>query len=130
MKTIQKATIKRGGKYLILLRAPNAKFYPEHWDFPGGKLEENEHAHHGIEREILEETNLKVKALRAVATYDENDDEGHYHFIIYSTKIISGEIKLSHEHTAFKWATKTEILSLKIQPFITAYFEQAKLEYP
>ncbi|MBS3148219.1 NUDIX hydrolase [Candidatus Woesearchaeota archaeon] len=125
-KIILKAVVKRDEKYLILLRAPTAKDYPEQWDFPGGNLEKNEEPLTGIEREVKEETGLVVKAINPVATYDEFEDDDQWHFTIYSTKIISGELSLSHEHTAFKWATEKEILALKTQPFITAYFQQAK----
>ena len=43
---------------------------------------------------------------------------------IYSTKIISGDVKLSHEHLDFKWASKEEILQLKIEPFMKLYFKE------
>ncbi|MBI4146932.1 NUDIX domain-containing protein [Candidatus Woesearchaeota archaeon] len=123
-KTIQKAVLKKGEKYLILLRSKQARFYPEHWDFPGGNLEEKEHPLHGVEREVFEETGLKVKALKPVTAFDEYENNTRYHFITYSTTILSGEFQLSSEHTAFRWATKDEILSLQIEPFIAAYFKK------
>jgi hypothetical protein len=36
---------------------------------------------------------------------------------------ISGKIKLSHEHTEFRWATKEEILTLKTENYLRAFLE-------
>ena len=69
MKLIQKAVIKQGDKYLIGLRSENAKYFPLHWDFPGGKLEPGEEPFEGIVREVKEETNLDVRALAAIGVY-------------------------------------------------------------
>lgn len=124
MKLVQKAIVKKGNKFLILLRSPKAENFPNHWDFPGGKLEEGEDPFRGIEREVFEETALQVKALDVVGAYEIVVDGVRTRFTIYSAKIISGNVKLSHEHTGFKWATKEEILKLKIEPYIKLYFEK------
>lgn len=128
MKPIQKAVVKKDNKLLIVLRSPDAKFFPEHWDFPGGKLEPNEEPFAGIEREVIEETNLKVKAIKVVGVYEmELDYKGEkipHRFTVYSTKVLSSDVKLSHEHLEFKWATEEEILRLKIEPYMKLYFEE------
>ena len=128
MKLVQKAIIKNDNKFLIVLRSPNAKFFPEHWDFPGGKLEPDENPFSGIEREVIEETNLKIKALEVIGVYElESEYKGEmipHRFTVYSTEIVSGDIKLNHEHLEFKWADKKEILQLKIEPYMNLYFEE------
>lgn len=127
MILIQKAIVKRKNKFLITLRSSKVKYFPEHWDFPGGKLEPNEDPSRGVEREVLEETNLKVKALKIVCIYNmdlDNSGRNTHKFTVHSTKIISGNIKLSHEHTKFQWATEEEILKLKIEPYIKLYFDK------
>ena len=127
MILVQKAVIKRDNKFLIILRSPNAKFFPEHWDFPGGKLEPNEDPFAGIEREVLEETSLKIKALEPLGAYElDLDFKGEkilHRYTIYSTDVISGDVKLSHEHLEFKWATKEEILQLKTEPWFKPFFK-------
>lgn len=125
MKEIQKAVIKRGNKFLILLRSPKAEFFPEHWDFPGGKLESNEDAFAGIEREVVEETGLKVKALGVVGVYEMVLKNIQHIFSVYSTKSSSKDaVQLSHEHLDFKWMTKEELLKLKVEPYMREYFKE------
>ncbi len=127
---VQKAIIKKGDKFLVVLRAPDAKYFPGHWDFPGGKLEANEDSFIGIEREAIEEVGLKIKAKEVVGTYemdlDNNGEKVSHRFIVYSTEILSGDVKLSHEHLEYRWATKEEILRLPIEPYMTSYFNEHK----
>jgi len=113
MKLIQKAVIKRDDKYLILLRSPKSKYFPLHWDFPGGKLEPNETPIQGIEREVNEETNLKTEAQKIIKEYDLNiksyQESISHRFTLFETKIIEGDVKISDEHLEYRWATKNEI---------------------
>lgn len=70
---------------------------------------------------------MKARILKVVGVYEfdfGNDGKSTHRFTIYSTEIISGEVKLSHEHTDFKWVTKDEILKMKIEPFMIEYFKQ------
>ncbi|MBD3313439.1 NUDIX domain-containing protein [Candidatus Woesearchaeota archaeon] len=113
---------------MILLRSPDAAFFPEHWDFPGGKLEPAEDPKKGIEREVSEETKLRIDAREVLGTYDmdlEKDGQSIPHrFAVYSAEVLEGEVKMSHEHTDFRWATKEEILELKIEPYMRLFFEE------
>ena len=127
MKLVQKGIIKKDDKFLIILREPNDKSFPDHWDFPGGKIEPNEDPSIGLEREVAEGTALKLKVLEVVGVYEfdlENKGEITHRFTVYSAEFISGDVKLSHEHTDFRWATKEELLKLKIEPYMRLYFEE------
>jgi 8-oxo-dGTP diphosphatase len=127
MNLIQKAVIKKGDKYLIGLRSPSAKYFPLHWDFPGGKLEHNEDHFEGIAREVKEETDLNIKPIEVLGVYEfdlDNKGENTHRFTIYSTEITSGELKKSDEHVEQKWATKEEILNLEIEPYFVPFFNQ------
>jgi ADP-ribose pyrophosphatase YjhB (NUDIX family) len=119
----QKAVIKQGDKYLILKRSPKAPVYPNHWDFPGGRLEHGEDATSGLEREVFEETGLKINVIRLVQTLNENPVKRNHFYIAFECRILSGEVRLSHEHTAFRWATKEEILKLNIENIVRKCLE-------
>ena len=127
MKLIQKAVIKQGDKYLIGLRSENAKYFPLHWDFPGGKLEPGEEPFEGIVREVKEETNLDVRALAVIGVYQFDLDgvwEYTHQFTIYSTDIIGWELQLSDEHLEHRWATKEEIMALPVEPYFEPFFHE------
>jgi len=126
MKLIQKAVIKKSEKYLILLREPDTKYFPLHWDFPGGKLEENEDPFSGIIREVKEETDLDIEPIKVLGVYKfdlDNKGKNTHSFTIYLTKLISGKLKLSSEHLKQKWASKEEILQLPIEPYFKPFFK-------
>ena len=127
MKIIQKAIIQKNNKYLILLRSQNAPYFPEHWDFPGGKLEDGEDPFDGIRREVLEETNFIVEPIKVEGVYEldlDNKGENTHRFVVYSSNLISEDFNLSYEHIDYKWATKEEILQLKIEPYLKLFLEE------
>lgn len=119
----QKAVIQKGKKYLIVKRSPTSKTYPEHWDFPGGKLEHGENPKEGIAREILEETRLHVTPINPLFVFTDKKLANVY-FVLWKTKGARGKIKISGEHTAYKWATKEEILRSKTEPYMKEYLRK------
>ena len=128
MKLIQKAVIKQWNKYLIGLRSEKAKYFPLHWDFPGGKLEPDEEPFSGIEREVKEETNLDVRALAVIGVYefdiDRSGPEDVHEFTIYSTEILGWDLALSDEHLEHRWATKEEIEKLPHEPYFELFLQE------
>ncbi len=125
VKIPQKAIIKKDDKYLILHRSPKAKVFPNYWDFPGGKLEPGEEPFDGIEREVMEETGIKIKAKKVLGKYEMEYKGDWLKFVVYQVDVLSElKIELSHEHTEYKWLTKDEILKLKIEPYISMYFDE------
>jgi len=112
------------GKYLICKRSPNEKAFPGKWCVPGGKIEKKDfiNSQKGtsqhwldifekiLEKEILEETGLKIKNIGYVSNLAFIRPNG------FSTIIISlygdhaeGEIKLDNEElTDFAWVNLAE----------------------
>ena len=56
------ALIEKENKILIAKRSTGDPNVLGKWEFPGGKVEPNEDEMHAIEREILEEFELEIKA--------------------------------------------------------------------
>ena len=54
------AIIKKGDQYLIAKRSKE-KYMGLKWEFPGGKVEQNETFKDALSREILEELNVNIE---------------------------------------------------------------------
>ena len=91
------------------------------WEIPGGQVEQGEDLIKGIEREILEETNIICKALKIVGLYS-NLKHGYSEICknyIPSKLIIdflceykSGAIQKSSEHIESEWIRKEKVLEI------------------
>ncbi len=98
-----------------------------YWEFPGGKVEENETYEETIVREIKEELNSLIEPIEFIgsSTYAYKDLGQYPDFSItlyaYRAKLISGQLELS-EHTESRWVKKEELKKLKFakadEPFI------------
>jgi 8-oxo-dGTP diphosphatase len=75
------------------------------WSFPGGHLEMNETWEYCAEREVLEETGLKIKNTRFIGvTNDIFPEEGkHFITIFIRADYDSGELKLMEPEKCSEW---------------------------
>jgi 8-oxo-dGTP pyrophosphatase MutT (NUDIX family) len=111
--------IRKDGKYLICKRSPNEKAFPNMWCVPGGKIEQKDFINtpkdtkdhwldifeKTLKKEILEETNLKIKNIGYVSSLVFIRPNG------FSTIIVSlyadydsGNIQLSNEELVdYSW---------------------------
>ena len=101
------AVIKKNDLFLIANRSFKASSKGI-WEFPGGKVEENETFTSALIREIKEELSLKIKVGNMIATIDLNKTDKniyvHYHYAI----ILTGQISLN-VHSEFKWVPHTQL---------------------
>ena len=123
--TAQKAIIKKGNRFLIVLRSENEKAFPGLWDFPGGKLEVGEDPFESLTREVKEETGLVIKAKILEGTYDASLKDTAVKFVLYAVDVVSGSpenIVIGEEHSEYRFATAEEIKNLKTMPYMGSYF--------
>ncbi|HLB66694.1 MAG TPA: NUDIX hydrolase [Candidatus Saccharimonadales bacterium] len=119
IRVISKAVIFNGDSVLVLKRSASAKHRPLEWDLPGGYLEENEELTSGCIREIKEETGLKMQPSNlylAHAQSQPNSLSGGDSLLIFIGRTSSVDIKLSHEHSNFKWVTLKEAIETETHP--------------
>ena len=92
------------------------------WAIPGGSVEIGETLKEAAEREILEETGIRIEAERPVYTFDfiEKDEEGkiRFHYVIVDlwARYLGGEVKAADDAADAKWLAWKEIQNLPVSP--------------
>ncbi|HMZ08112.1 MAG TPA: NUDIX domain-containing protein, partial [Anaerolineales bacterium] len=117
-------------KVLLTQRADNGR-----WCLPGGQLEAGESVAEACEREVWEETGLTVRAKRLAGVYSNPDQlviypDGNKAFFVvlnFEVEIISGELGLSNETTAFGFYSLQEMESMPMHGKHKSRVEDAML---
>ena len=122
------ALIEKDEKILLARRSTGDPNVLGKWGFPGGKVKENEDEKHAIEREILEEFELNIKAndfiINNVCEYPTKTVD----LRLYSCDYISGKFNL-HDHSEYKWVSKKDLLDYELCPAdipIAKYIKEIK----
>ncbi len=106
------AVVLRDGRVLLVRRGVPPSFGL--WAIPGGSQEVGETLREGAEREILEETGIRVRAGRQIFTGDliQRDDEGRvrYHYVVidFLGEYVSGEVNGSDDALEARWVSPSE----------------------
>lgn len=108
------AAIVNGSKVLAMQRS-EAMSLAGFWEFPGGKIEAGESAKEALIREIKEELGVEIELIDYLNEYSYGYDFGIVSLKVYTAKIISGAITL-HEHSAKKWLSADNIMSVNWAP--------------
>jgi ADP-ribose pyrophosphatase YjhB (NUDIX family) len=102
-------------KVLLTRRTDNGR-----WCLPGGGMESGESVAEACEREVWEETGLKVRAKRLIGVYSNPDqlvvyNDGNKVFMVvlnFEVEIIGGELGLSSETTEAGYFSLAEMESM------------------
>ena len=111
------AVFDEHGRILLTRRADNGQ-----WCLPGGRMESGESAAEACEREVLEETGLRVRVKRLVGVYSHPDqlviypdgNKAHIVALHFEAKVIGGELGLSNETTDFGYFTRDEVQGMEL----------------
>jgi len=120
-------------KVLLTQRTDNGR-----WCLPGGGMESGESAAQACEREVWEETGLKVRVTRLIGVYSNPDQlviypDGNKAFFVvmsFEAEIIGGELGLSNETTAFGYFSLKEMESMPMHAQHKGRVEDALQKYP
>ena len=114
MPIIVGGVLEKDGKYL-LVQGAREKWYGK-WDLPAGHLGSNETIFEATKREIKEESGLDVELTGVCQIGNEKRKDEIFISIIFSTKVLSDNIKFNpNEILDVKWFSYEELLSMKQQ---------------
>lgn len=92
------------------------------WAIPGGSVEIGETLQEAAEREILEETGIKIRAGKPIYTFDviDRDQDGkirfHYVIIDLAADYVSGEPAAGDDAAEARWVSVHEFNELAVSP--------------
>lgn len=99
--------IKNGELEFLLLKRSPEQYYPNLWQMVSGKIKENETAYQSAIREIKEETGLTPEKFWVAPTVNSfySPDKDYICLLpVFAARVKDEcEIKLSKEHTEYKW---------------------------
>ena len=105
------AVIKKNNLFLVANRSFEANS-PGIWEFPGGKVEQNETFVSALVREIEEELSLKIKVCDKITSIDLKNPDKHISVHYFYALIMSGHINLN-VHSEFKWVARDQLNAFK-----------------
>lgn len=113
---VNRCIVENNKKEILLIKRAAEHWQPKKWEAPGGKLDAGQDITHALEREVLEETGLTIIASSRICFVDgEIIASGKYsglpYIVIFGrAKLIGGKLKLSSEHSSFKWINPQKAL--------------------
>ena len=114
------AVVRHSDTYLVA-RRPDHKRHGGMWEFPGGKVLEDETMLEAVSRELLEE--LGVATVSIGERVFSARDEGTAFVIHFVETDISGEPR-SIEHSGIRWVALEELKTMSLAPSDAAFVAQ------
>lgn len=96
------------------------------WEFPGGKLEENETYQEALKREIKEELNAEIEVGEYFDEHVHHYPEKDIKLVFYKAKLLSDDIELL-EHEDAKWINAKKLENFEFAPADMAIVEKIKI---
>ena len=101
---------------VLIARRPDDKMFGGLWEFPGGKLEQNESASAALIRELYEELSIRTEVVKVLRSYEYFvSDEATLYFHPILVEHVSGEMRL-REHSMAAWVVPSSIGNYSLAP--------------
>lgn len=126
--TVRGIIKNKDNEILLVKRHPKSRTDPEMWELPGGKVEKGEFFTDALVREIKEETELDCE----VGDFAEAIQNDYSHKrtvqIMMYLENVTGEVKISEEHTEWMWVSLEDMKDLKISTSLKKALKKRKWE--
>ena len=118
--------IEKDGKYFIARRTTGNEEVLNKWEFPGGKIEQNEDPKKALEREMMEEFELEVVAGDYIdhIVYEYPNKTVDLKF--YKAKVIGEEIRMHIDHSDYRFVSANEFDKYTFAPADQAFLDKIK----
>ncbi len=100
------AVIAHDGRYLITQRRPHAAL-PLMWEFPGGRVEQDETDADALQREVRHRLDVEVEAGEMISFVSHPYESYSVDLYLYDCRIVDGEPR-ARAVEAFKWVRSDE----------------------
>ena len=127
-----KALITRhDGKVLVVREATHyidgEGCCPGEWDVVGGRIQPEETLLEGLQREIMEESGMRVRVGTIVGVAENfptmKGEVVHIIRVFYACSTEESEVKLSSDHDAYEWISPTEQTDLPLMENVAEMFK-------
>lgn len=112
--TVVGAVISKDGKILAAQRKEESSL-GGFWEFPGGKIEENETPREALTREIKEELEAEIDIFDEICTVDHKYDFGIVRLTTFRCRMLSDSISLN-DHQDTRWLSMRELRDVNWAP--------------
>ncbi len=102
------------GEVFCALRSPEMSL-PNYWEFPGGKIEDNESPEQALVREIVEEFSCEIAVGEKVEDTTYEYEKVTVRLETFKAKILTGQ-PVALEHAETKWVAPENLLSMNFAP--------------
>lgn len=116
---------KEDGRNTVFATQRGYGEYKDGWEFPGGKVEENETPKQALVREIREELDTEIEVGELIDTIEYDYPKFHLSMDCFRCKLVNGNLTLK-EHEAARWLDKDSIDSVKWLPADMGLIEKLK----
>jgi len=110
------ALLLDSGGRMLACRRPEGDVWGGWWEFPGGKIEENETQEHALIREIEEELAILVSPISCVAEISHDYGDRVVDLFIWKCEPVDPDSIFPSEHDKVIWINQGELLDLKWLP--------------
>jgi 8-oxo-dGTP diphosphatase len=108
------AMVERSGRYLITQRRPTAVL-PLQWEFPGGRVEQDESDHDALRREMRHRLGVDVEVGALISRVSHPYEHYTVELHLYECRLLHEDLRAVNVHT-YRWVSSAEFEQYPFTP--------------